>query len=52
MDWKEKVLVGMKLIKEGCHESTDWTNCKDCPFDEFCDYIADKTKYEIPETLF
>lgn len=36
MDWKEKILEGMKLIKEGCKENTSWTQCCHCPFNDWC----------------
>ena len=53
MDWKEKITVGMELIKQGCQEVKEWTKCNDCPFGKFCDYITYKTDDgEIPETLF
>ena len=36
MDWKEKILEGMKLIHEGCKEVEDWPTCQYCPFTHFC----------------
>lgn len=36
MDWKEKILTGMKLIHDGCKEVEEWANCNDCPFSEIC----------------
>ena len=35
MNWKEKILEGMKLIREGCKENISWLNCSECPFDEY-----------------
>ncbi len=36
MDWKEKILIGMKLIHEGCKEVDEWAGCMNCPFTHFC----------------
>lgn len=36
MDWKEKILIGMKLIREGCKEVGDWPTCQYCPFTHYC----------------
>ena len=33
----EKILAGMTLIADGCESMGEyWTDCKDCPFIEFC----------------
>lgn len=37
MDWKEKIIVGMKLIAESCASNDSWAACKYCPFIEICD---------------
>ena len=42
MNWKEKILEGMKLIKQGCFENKNWNDCKFCPFDKYCTYICVK----------
>ena len=34
MDWKEKILTGMKLIHEGCKEVEDCLQV--CPFYYYC----------------
>lgn len=37
MDWKEKILTGMKLIHEGCKEAGDSASCcEKCPFEPYC----------------
>ena len=39
MNWKEKILIGMKLINEGCTEVADENNsscCEKCPFEPYC----------------
>lgn len=41
-DWQKIIVEGMLKIKEGCHENTEWENCWDCPF---CDYCG--TEYGI-----
>lgn len=54
MSWKEKILVGMKLINEGCKEVADENYsscCEKCPFepycsDEFFDYCYEIEKEE------
>lgn len=43
---KEKVIKAMKLLKEACSEASEWSDCNDCPFDEYCDCIA-LTKKDI-----
>ena len=39
MSWDDKILEGMQLIREGCRENKEWSNCSKCPFDECCDKI-------------
>lgn len=41
MDWIQKMREGMKLIGEACAENTNWGDCANCPFDEFCTSIND-----------
>ena len=41
MDWKEKMALAMKLMKEACKENGDWTKCSECPFTEKCDLIME-----------
>ena len=37
MDWKEKILTGMKLINEGCKEAENsFSSCVKCPFEPYC----------------
>lgn len=42
MSWTEKIKQGMELIKEGCVENEEWTNCNDCPFDAYCQILIGK----------
>ena len=42
MDWKEKMLIGMKQIQEACQENKEWCKCKECPFDEYCTALMDE----------
>lgn len=51
-NWIEKIKKGMELIKQGCSENAEWTDCYKCPFDEYCDMIYDGTKSETPEDCF
>lgn len=32
MNWREKIIIGMKLIREGCEEAEDYSYCQNCPF--------------------
>jgi uncharacterized protein (UPF0179 family) len=41
MDWKERMLVGMKLISEACASNDSWKACKECPFDMLCTDLND-----------
>lgn len=37
MDWKEKIIEGMKLIRKGCLENDNDSNCyAECPLAELC----------------
>lgn len=49
MDWKEKILEGMKLIREGCKGNASWVNCCECPYDEYCTAMMSRD-YESPDT--
>ena len=51
MDWKEKIKEGIKLIKEGCLEQTEWEKCYDCPFGTVC-VLMEENNYEIPSEEF
>ena len=33
MDWKEKIIKGMEIIKKACHDAGI---CHDCPFECYC----------------
>lgn len=41
MGWENKILAGMKLIKEGCEENEQWASCSTCPFDDYCNLIIE-----------
>jgi len=50
MDWKTKILEGMKLIKQGCSENEMWTDCHKCPFTKYCDLCIDEEMWVgVPE---
>lgn len=51
MNWDEKIKEGMKLLKEGCSEQTEWRKCYDCPFSTFCE-LMEENNYEIPSEEF
>lgn len=52
-----KIISGMRLIAEGCKENESWSDCKACPFEEYCGYIQDGNEnrflapltWDIPE---
>jgi len=55
MDWKEKMIIAMTLLKEACGENTEWAKCAECPFEEYCDYCTTEDfsgltpeEFEIP----
>ena len=51
MDWKEKMIFAMKLLKEACKANG---SCLECPFRKKCDLITENTiehyPYDTPET--
>lgn len=36
MDWKQKMLEGMRLVREACEANGEWNKCDHCPFDKYC----------------
>ena len=50
MDWKEKIMSGMKIIIEGCDEEGLWFGCKNCPFGSICDILLrdEESCYSTP----
>ena len=51
-NWIEKIEQGMELIKQGCSENAEWTECYKCPFDKYCDMIYDGTEWDTPGECF
>ncbi len=49
MDWKEKIITAMTLLKEACGENTEWAKCAECPFGNYCDYIMESSAGLTPE---
>lgn len=49
MDWKEKMITAMTLLKEACKENTGWGKCAECPFENYCDYIMESSAGLTPE---
>ena len=43
MDWSNDILNGTELIAKGCAENTSWNNCHDCPLEELCEMVWDKS---------
>lgn len=52
MNWKKKMAVAMLMMKEACRENTEWSNCANCPFDEYCDIIMQNSNGMITPTAF
>lgn len=51
MDWKEEMKTGMLMIQSACQKcqnNSELNSCRECPFDDFCDYIYDET-FQLPE---
>ena len=46
MNWREKILTGMRLIHEGCKENPDWINCNMCPMNEVCNSLEEDKDVE------
>ena len=46
MDWKEKIIEGMKLIRKGCAEQDEYFRCGECPFAKYC---VDSPDLDYPE---
>lgn len=40
MDWKEQMKEAMKMMKDACSKNNDWSQCEECPFDAYCDYLS------------
>lgn len=36
MNWAQKMLEGMRLIREACDSNEEWSKCDKCPFDKYC----------------
>lgn len=49
MDWKEKIITAMTLLKEACGENTEWAECAECPFGDYCVYIKESSAGLTPE---
>lgn len=55
MDWKEKIITAMALLKQACGENGEWAKCAECPFSDYCDYIMESSggltpeEFEIPK---
>ena len=43
--WQKRMIEAMKNLQDACNLNTEWTNCKKCPFRNYCDSI--ETDYDI-----
>lgn len=52
MDWTDTIREGMKMIIRGCKQNTEWTKCRNCPFDELCTsiYKDESHPFSTPDT--
>lgn len=41
MDWVEKMKVAMLRVQEACQTNDKWSNCQNCPFDEYCTVLLE-----------
>lgn len=51
-EWKDKVLQGMMLIKEGCKENATGVECYKCPFNDICTTLECKSFITLPSDWF
>ena len=51
-NWIEKIKQGMELIKQGCSENTELSDCCKCPFDKYCNIIYTSPDWETPDECF
>lgn len=40
-EWQEKMIEGMRLIKEACQANDSWNKCHNCPFDQYCSALME-----------
>jgi len=54
MNWTEKIIAGMELIRQGCEDGGDgaFKDCKNCPFDEYCTVLCSEYYPLTIEDLF
>lgn len=49
-NWITKIREGMALIKEGCKENQDGSECGMCPFANYCDMLhCYHNREDVPE---
>ena len=51
MDWKQKMVEGMRLMREACNANGEWDKCKECPFDKYCTALMDENLVDPFEGL-
>ena len=43
MDWVSEMRAGMDMMAKACKKNEDWAKCSDCPFDEYCTILMDRS---------
>lgn len=43
MDWKSEMRAGMEMMHKACEKNTEWSKCYDCPFDEWCTMLMERS---------
>ena len=51
MDWKQKMIEGMRLIREACNTNDEWNQCERCPFDKYCTALMEANLIDPVEGL-
>jgi len=49
MNWKDKIKVGMEIIKKACKEAVI---CYGCPFEKYCDILTESDDILHNEWIF
>lgn len=48
MDWIDEMKEAMKMMKNACRKNELWSECEDCPFDDYRDTLLDNGLF-IPQ---
>ncbi len=48
MEWIKKMRVALIDLQNACKKNTEWANCAECPFGEWCD-VLEEHGYTTPD---